>query len=259
MPFLEQGILSSWACKTKVDGLLPIVLHICIVCRLFAYPSLPQSFLWSVGQMPSPFSRKEGPEDPTKDVTPRNVTGLMSADRSLNPSCSVLLPLVPGALLHLGHLQYTCSSGCRLGHGEGMPRCSPGYNMSFSLWQKRTNRLAWEFLQITACPTLLASCKGRSLLSLPLSLDPLFDSFKNYSGGFVSLGPALSRNLEPPEWPALMPHFPSCTTPRFSTAQWWNYWLVSISQHIFKTCWRSRINDSWAVTFLSAHGHSMLY
>lgn len=169
-----------------MDGLLPIVLHLYSL-QVFAYPSLPQSFLWSVGQMPSPFSRKEG-LNPTKDVTPRNVTGLMSADRSLNPSCSVLLPLVPGALLHLGHLQYTCSSGCRLGHGEGMPRCSQGYNMSFSLWQKRTNRLAWEFLQITACPTLLASCKGRSLLSLPLSLDPLFDSFKNYSGGFVSLG-----------------------------------------------------------------------
>ena len=80
-----------------------------------------------------------------------------------------------------------------------MPRCSLGCNMSLSLWQKRTNRLAWEFLQITACPTLLVSCKGRSLLSLPLSLDPLFDSFKNYSGDFVSLGPALSRNLEPPE------------------------------------------------------------
>ena len=59
-----------------------------------------------MGQMPSPFSRKEGPEDPTKDVTTRNVTGLMSADRGLNPSCSVLLPLVPGALLHPGHLQY---------------------------------------------------------------------------------------------------------------------------------------------------------
>lgn len=56
--------------------------------------------------MPSLFSRKEGPEDPTKDVTTPSVTDLMSADRGLNPSCSVLLPLVPGTLLHLGHLQY---------------------------------------------------------------------------------------------------------------------------------------------------------
>ena len=108
-----------------------------------------------MGQMLSPLVREEEPEDLTNDVTTPRVIGLARGSRGLElgfpPPWFVTLPLVRDP----SFTRETCnagSSGYRLGQREGVPCSSRGYNICPGPEQKRTDTLAYEYLQKLLTP-----------------------------------------------------------------------------------------------------------